>query len=139
MAACRRAALAGEACWAALGYAVVGPMAIRYDRLEQLAARLHKEARGGPFGETEALSALCGCTGAEFAQVLAHLGFRARPGDGATTFAAKQRPGRTGKPAADAPTAESQPKSAPRRKGRGKASCDPASPFAALQTLVAAK
>jgi hypothetical protein len=82
---------------------------------------------------------LCGCTGGEFAQVLAQLGFRARPRDGATAFAAKQRPGRAGKAAADAPAAESQPKSAPRRKGRDKASCDPASPFAALQTLVAAK
>jgi hypothetical protein len=150
--ACHLASAAGDACWAALGYAVVGPMAMRYDRLEQLAARLHKEARDGPFAETEALSALSGCSSADFAAVVSHLGFRALVprGGGGTVFAPKRRPGRNGRIQANSPTADggsadteagmkASGKAVQRRKERGKTSGDPTSPFAALQTLVGAK
>jgi ATP-dependent RNA helicase SUPV3L1/SUV3 len=150
MPGCRRKSEASEARWAALGYAVVGPMAIRYDRLEQLTARLHKEAREGPFAETAALSTLAGCSGADFAAVVGQLGFRARAprGGGVTVFAPKRRPGRSGKAQAKASTVDggtaaaktpAKGKAAQQRNGRDKTCGDPASPFAALQTLVGAK
>jgi len=149
MPACRRASEAQAGYWAALGYAVIGPMAIRYDQLERLSARLHKEAREGPFSENEALSALAGCGGAAFATVAGQLGFRARTPEGgaATVFVPKRRPGRKGKTRGKPPAATTETKTKPKPKGKtarqrkrpDKAAADPASPFAALQILVGAK
>jgi ATP-dependent RNA helicase SUPV3L1/SUV3 len=132
---------ASEGCWGALGYMLLGPMAMRYDRVEQLSARLHRAARGGPFVETAALAALAGCSGEDFAVVLARLGFRARPqGDGKPVcFALKRRPGRkdagngaSGKKGGDKPGGR-------RKRNRKPQEADPASPFAALKSLVIAK
>jgi ATP-dependent RNA helicase SUPV3L1/SUV3 len=139
LAPCQPAPRAPRACWAALGYAVTGPVALRYDRLEQLSARLHKEARHGPFAESEALSALAGCSGADFVAVLGRIGFRARPGDGAPSFVAKRRPGRKGKGARPKAGASAAPRDAGANGCGAGAAHDPESPFAALRTLVAAK
>jgi hypothetical protein len=138
---------ASEACWEALGYMVLGPVAMRYDRLEQLSARLFKEARGGPFTETDALAALAGCSGEAFAAVLGRMGFRARPraaGEPAR-FHSKRRPGRNGK-AGDAAkqiksAASADGKKKPRRRRNRHQDREPdhASPFAALKDLVTAK
>jgi ATP-dependent RNA helicase SUPV3L1/SUV3 len=135
-------AAASEACWSALGYLLFGPVALRYDRVEQLSAQLHRAARGGPFAETPALADLAGGGGEGFATVLARLGFRARPGEeGAPVlFAPKRRPGKQDAAAADAP-AKKRGKNGPRRKRakRPETAPDHASPFAALKTLVTAK
>jgi ATP-dependent RNA helicase SUPV3L1/SUV3 len=132
---CQPASRAPAGCWAALGYSVIGPLALRCDRIELLSARLHRDARRGPVPATEALSALAGCSGEALATVAESLGFRVRQQDGVATFVAKRRPGRGGNGAAtnaelDAP---------PRARGRRKDAHDPASPFAALRTLVPAK
>jgi ATP-dependent RNA helicase SUPV3L1/SUV3 len=138
-------AAASEACWGALGYLVLGPVALRYDRVEQLSSRLHRAARSGPFPETAALAALAGCGGEGFATVLAHLGFRARRGekDAPVLFALKRRPGRQETAAANAAGApgKKRKKSGPRRRrSKGQdAAPDHTSPFAALRTLVTAK
>jgi ATP-dependent RNA helicase SUPV3L1/SUV3 len=143
-AACEPAARYGGACWSALGYAVFGPMAIRYDRLEQLSASLHKEARGGLFAETPALSSLAGCSGEDFAAIVSRLGFRVRQGDGGPLFVPKRRSGRGGKQsvrknAADGAPAVAETAPGSRLNGRGRDRGDAASPFAALRTLVTAK
>jgi ATP-dependent RNA helicase SUPV3L1/SUV3 len=143
-AACEPAARLDGACWSALGYAVIGPMAIRCDRLEQLSARLHREARGGPFAETPALSSLAGCSGEDFAAIVSRLGFRLRQGDGGAVFVTKRRPGRGGKQGARKNAADGAPDAAKtaagsRLNGRERDHGDAASPFAALRTLVTAK
>jgi len=138
---------ASEACWEALGYMVLGSVALRFDRLEQLSARLFKEARGGPFAESDALARLAGCSGEAFATVLARMGFRPRPqaGDKPTLFHPKRRPGKAGKAndakkdtASDAP-ADGKKKPRRRRNRRQGRQPDHASPFAALKDLVTAK
>jgi len=138
---CDRSA-ASEDCLGALGYLLLGPVALRYDRVEQLSAQLHRAARGGPFAETATLSGLAGCGGDGFAIVLARLGFRARRAEkgGPVLFAPKRRPGKQDDAAADAP-AKKRGKSGPRRRRakRTDAAPDHASPFAALKTLVTAK
>jgi ATP-dependent RNA helicase SUPV3L1/SUV3 len=143
-AACESAARFDSACWSALGYAVIGPMALRYDRLEQLSAALHREARSGPFAETPVLSNLAGCVGDDFAAIVSHLGFRMRQGDGGPVFVPKRRPGRGGKQAGRKNGADGRPGAAAadpgsRVNGRERDSGDAASPFAALRTLVPAK
>jgi ATP-dependent RNA helicase SUPV3L1/SUV3 len=147
MAPAYASAEASEACWEALGYMVLGPVALRYDRLEQLSARLFKEARGGPFAETDTLGKLAGCRGEAFATVLAQMGFRARPqeGDKPTLFHPKRRPGKNGKAggkqkAANAAGSSDGKKKPRRRRNRRQGQApDHASPFAALKDLVTAK
>jgi hypothetical protein len=147
MAATYRASGASEACWEALGYAVLGPVAMRYDQIEQLSARLYKEARGGPFAETDGLVRLAGCSGAEFAIVLARLGFRSKQGKGDTPthFSPKRRPGksaRKGQTAKDGkkPQAVAAKRKTRKRRGsRAEPAFDHTSPFAALKDLVTAK
>ena len=143
MAPCYNWALASVDCWSALGYAVLGPVAMRYDRVEQLSARLHREVRSGPFAETEALAALAGCSGEDFATVLARIGFRARrQGDGKPVlFAPKRRPAKNDAAASDAPAKKGAGRSGPRRKRNWQQDPVPdhASPFAALKILVTAK
>ncbi|MPY73338.1 MAG: hypothetical protein GEU87_03680 [Alphaproteobacteria bacterium] len=136
MGPCQPASVASDACWAALGYLVIGPVAVRYDRLEQLSAQLHKEARGGPFGETETLSRMAGCSGADFAAILGRLGFRARRGEGADVFVLKRRPARGGKRSREKTGAGD---ANGRCLGGGEDLHDSGSPFAALRTLVTAK
>ena len=115
------------ASWQAIGYTRLGPMALRCDRAERLAAALRKTARRGPFAETPALAELAGCDGADFAAVLSRLGFRAEQVNGAMTFKPKRRPGRNGRRKSEA-------------ADRGRAAKHRArSPFASLNTLAPAK
>ncbi len=120
--------------WAAVGYVPLGSVALRCDRVEKLSAALRKVAKQGPFEETEALTALAGCSGSAFASVLSRLGFRGDPAEDGVVYKPKSRPNRQGKPGN---------KPAPRRakaKSRKKApDVDPGSPFAALRDLAIAK
>lgn len=147
MAPCYRSSGASEACWEALGYAVLGPVAMRYDRIEQLSARLFKAARRGPFGETESLAKLAGCSDEEFAAVLARLGFRMRrqDGDKPGLFVPKRRPGNAAARNGDGTGAKPADSAIAGKKSRKRRNRKPAleahrdSPFAALKDLVIAK
>ena len=108
--------------WAAAGYRVLGPRAIRADRLEALARALRKLSAQGEFTATAELQALAGCDSAAFESVLGALGYRARQGKDGVAF---RKPAR-------------QAKGAARRGGRKpKANAD--SPFADLKKLVSGK
>jgi ATP-dependent RNA helicase SUPV3L1/SUV3 len=108
--------------WAAIGYTVVGPRAIRADRLEALARELRKLSAQGEFAATAQLQALTGCEGPAFESVLGALGYRARQGEDGVTFRLPAR----------------RPKHKARR-GRRKGKPNVDSPFADLQKLVSGK
>ncbi|MEI9987748.1 MAG: hypothetical protein WDN69_34235 [Aliidongia sp.] len=73
----------------AIGYRVVGPRAIRVDRLEQLAAALRQRARlAGGFPLEPLLASSIGAPMAELPAVVAALGYRgAAQEDGVLRFA----------------------------------------------------
>jgi ATP-dependent RNA helicase SUPV3L1/SUV3 len=85
------AAAMAEGLYAACGYQVVGPRAVRADRLEHLAARAQGLARRGAFPASSELAGLIDCTPEELKPVLVSLGYRA---DSAGLFA---RPASRGK------------------------------------------
>jgi ATP-dependent RNA helicase SUPV3L1/SUV3 len=105
--------------WAAIGYTVLGPRAIRADRLERLARELRKLSAQGEFAAPAQLQALAGCEGPAFESVLGALGYRARQGGDGVTFRLPAR----------------RPKHKARR-GRRKSKANSDSPFAGLQKLV---
>ena len=70
---------------------MIGPRAIRVDRLEQLAASLRKLSRTGPFALAGALASLVGAPLAELPAIVAALGYRAKEIDGTVTFTAQPR------------------------------------------------
>ena len=93
----RRDAAVPEAGYAAMGYRVLGPRALRVDRLERFAAaarRQARQARQGPFTPTPALASLAGCRAAELPAVLTALGYRAvhDGADGSVRFPARPAP-----------------------------------------------
>ncbi|MGQ0662282.1 MAG: helicase-related protein [Pseudomonadota bacterium] len=68
---------------AACMYLPAGPLLVRADRLERLAAAARERARGGPFAATPELAALIGARPGDLAGVLAALGYRpVASGDG---------------------------------------------------------
>jgi ATP-dependent RNA helicase SUPV3L1/SUV3 len=75
----------------AIGYRVVGGLAIRADALERLSRAAHTLARQGPFAPTDALAAVIGGETAALEAVLADLGFRRRCDDGGLRFSARGR------------------------------------------------
>jgi hypothetical protein len=80
-----------DAYYAAIGYHVLGPRALRVDRVERLAAAARRLARQGAFAANPELSSLVGCPMAELAPVLVALGYRAVVAESGVTFVAKQR------------------------------------------------
>ena len=108
--------------WAATGYRVLGPRAIRADRLEALARSLRKLSAQGEFTATTELRALAGCDGAALESVLRALGYRARQDENSVTFSVPDR--------------KAKPRTR-RGKARPKANAD--SPFAGLKKLVTRK
>ena len=79
---------AGEApeFYAAIGYAVLGGMAVRVDRVERLAAALRHKAREGAITATPDLAAAAGCTVEDLGAILPVLGYRALEAESGTTF-----------------------------------------------------
>ena len=59
----------------AAGYRVLGPLALRVDMVERLAARAWALSRGGPFTAGPELLSLAGCGNGEMTEVLAALGY----------------------------------------------------------------
>ncbi len=64
--------------WMAIGFRVLGGMALRVDRLERLAAAARKRARGGPFAADAVLAGAAGIERARLAPLLEELGYRRR-------------------------------------------------------------
>jgi ATP-dependent RNA helicase SUPV3L1/SUV3 len=97
--------LAGAAYAEAIGYRVVGPRAIRVDRLEPLAAALRKRARlAGGFALEPELAALVGAPLAELPEIVAALGYRGAVQEGVLRFAPlPRRARRNGRGIAPAP------------------------------------
>ena len=73
----------------AIGYRVIGPRAIRVDRLEQFAATLRQRAKTeGGFPLEPALASMIGAPAAELPAIVAALGYRGAPReDGIVRFA----------------------------------------------------
>ena len=98
---------------AACGYLPAGPLYVRADRLEKLAATLRRRAHQGPFAATPDLAAIIGAKPRDLPAVLEALGYRpGRSGDSAELLfvpkPAKRRPRRrgTGGPGLHSPFAE---------------------------------
>ncbi len=76
----------------AMGYPLVGPRAIRADRLEALAARLRAKVRGEKkFLLEPELARLIGCTIGELAEVVIALGYRGETEDGEMRYRPRRR------------------------------------------------
>ena len=94
-----------DGLYEAMGYRVLGPRALRVDRVERLALAARRLARQGPFAPTPELIATAGCRKDELAGVLAALGYRAVMDASGITFHARRRP-QTRKPARHAVPAD---------------------------------
>ena len=75
----------------AAGYRLAGPLAVRIDALERLAAGAAKLAEQGPFAATDALAATVGVETAALATVLQALGYRRHGSGPDTTFERRGR------------------------------------------------
>jgi ATP-dependent RNA helicase SUPV3L1/SUV3 len=89
---------APKSFYTAIGYRVLGPRALRADRVERLAAAVRRLARQGPFAPTPDLASLAGCPKEELPGILAALGYRAVVEEGGVTFHPRLRRGGEGKP-----------------------------------------
>ena len=70
----------------AAGYRVLGPLALRVDMVERLAARAWALSRTGPFAVGPELLSLAGCGSGEMAEILAALGYRGTGSGNAITY-----------------------------------------------------
>jgi ATP-dependent RNA helicase SUPV3L1/SUV3 len=76
----------------AMGYRVLGPRALRVDRVERLAMAARRLARQGPFAPVPELVAIAGCRKDELPGMLAALGYRAVMDASGIRFHARRRP-----------------------------------------------
>jgi ATP-dependent RNA helicase SUPV3L1/SUV3 len=77
--------------YAALGRRVIGGLALRPDRLEQLSAAARARGQAGPFAGDAALAALAGVALGDLRRLLLGLGYRALIRDGVELFVARPR------------------------------------------------
>ncbi|MFZ5792312.1 MAG: helicase-related protein [Pseudomonadota bacterium] len=133
----------------ALGYRLVGGLAVRADALERLARQAHQLGRQGAFLATEPLRASVGCEAAALPALLRALGFRQSGEGGEATFALKGPRGLAGVARAAGSKAKGaaeetgprrrtkRPKAAAGRSARAgeRGKIDPHSPFAVLGRL----
>lgn len=131
----------------AVGYRTIGPIAIRVEILERVAAEAWSLSEKGPFAEPAALMNLLGCGAEDLAKVLARLGYQRETRDGEVRYRPRRREaGRTGRP----PSAETAPTGGKNRKpakgappgkrrratnSKPEPAFDPNSPFAKLREL----
>ncbi|HEX4507159.1 MAG TPA: helicase-related protein [Alphaproteobacteria bacterium] len=113
-----------SAYYAAIGFPVVGPRAIRVDMLDRLIARLRRATVDGAMPADPTIAPVLGCGKEEADQVLAVLGWGRREAEGVVTYR-RQRP--------------AQPAGAPRRRRVPPLTHDDRSPFAVLKQLGRAK
>jgi ATP-dependent RNA helicase SUPV3L1/SUV3 len=115
-----------DPAYGAMGYRVLGPLALRVDRLERFAAAARRLARQGPFGATPALAQLAGCSLDTLAAVLPVLGYRAAlDSDGGVSFHARSW----------RDTTVRRSRGAPRRARRAPRQAEAEGPFAKLKEL----
>ena len=95
------AASLGTAAYAeAIGYRIIGPRAIRVDRLEQLAVALRQRARAPDGFVLDAeLAVLIGAPSVDLPAIVTALGYRSRAQDGVLRFAPLPRRARRNRPA----------------------------------------
>jgi ATP-dependent RNA helicase SUPV3L1/SUV3 len=113
-----------HAYYAAIGFPVVGPRAIRIDMLDRLIARLRRATVEGTMPPDPTIAPVLGCGKEEADQVLAALGWRRRVTEGAVTYR-RQRP--------------AQSHNVSRRRRVPPLTHDERSPFAVLKQLGVAK
>jgi len=118
-----------RAFYEVVGYRPLGPLAVRIDIVERLAAKAFALSRTGPFAAGPELVTLCGCGAAEIAGVLAALGYRSRETEGGTVFV----------PASKRKRKEPRGKPPPRRPRKKVPDVDPDSPFAKLRELATSR
>jgi ATP-dependent RNA helicase SUPV3L1/SUV3 len=87
----RRDMAVADGLYEAMGYRVLGPRALRVDRVERLAMLARRLARQGPFGPQPELAQAAGCRKDELAGVLAALGYRAVMDASGIMFHARRR------------------------------------------------
>jgi ATP-dependent RNA helicase SUPV3L1/SUV3 len=75
----------------AIGWPIIGDIALRPDRLERLAAAARRLARQGPFEAREELAAIAGVEVAALHPLLLRLGYRAVRAEGEERFVARGR------------------------------------------------
>jgi len=80
-----------EAAYEAMGWRVLGPLVLRADRLERLAAAARRLARQGRFPATPELAATAGCAVEGLAAALPALGYRVIRAGEAVFFQARRR------------------------------------------------
>ena len=135
----------------AIGYRHLGPLAVRLEILERVAADAWDLAAKGPFAEPAQLMNLMGCNADGLAEVLKRLGYQRDASGETVTYRPKRRQaGRTGQPRSPKPqvakghkaAAKPDGKKKPNRKPAAKAdrpkqerAPDPNSPFAKLLEL----
>jgi ATP-dependent RNA helicase SUPV3L1/SUV3 len=110
-----------KAFYEAVGYRPLGPLAVRVDIVERLAARAFNLSRRGQFAVVPELLTLVGCSGEDMVGILSALGYQAIVGETSVTF----RPVKRGK---------GNGKIRDRRRPQ-KDRADPDSPFAELRAL----
>ena len=107
-----------------LGYRILGPLAVRVDLVERVAARAWTLAKTGPFAPPPELPGLVGCDPGEMAAILAALGFEQVQQGGAQAFRPRRR---------------RREKDRPRFARAKRAGKGGDSPFAALKDMVGAE
>jgi ATP-dependent RNA helicase SUPV3L1/SUV3 len=101
----------------AIGYRVLGPVAVRIDRLDRLALELERRAKAGPVVADGALGEIIGCRKQDLPALMVAFGWRALEGPEGTRYAPVRSRDRRG-------------------QGRSTAAQGPAdSPFAVLKEL----
>ena len=118
------------AFYGAIGYRVMGKLAIRIDMIERIAESAWMLNRKGPFVMTPELFALGGCGPDEMAGVLKLLGYRQSKKEGVTYF--KFSPIRSTKAPGNSKTSKTVKKHTPVKR---RAHYNADSPFAVLRTM----
>ncbi|HZL59981.1 MAG TPA: helicase-related protein [Stellaceae bacterium] len=125
-AAPRDAAIPDDA-YRAMGFRILGPRILRFERFERLAAATRRLARQGAFAATPELAALAGCGLGDLTAVLRALGYRAaidKDGKATSFHVARHRP---------------QPRGHGRERARGPIRHAADGPFAKLKELSVAR
>jgi ATP-dependent RNA helicase SUPV3L1/SUV3 len=112
-----------------IGYRPLGPITVRLEILERIAADAWELSKKGPFAEPAPLMNLLGCGADELGEVLKRLGYQRETKAGTVAYRPKRRQaGRTGKPSSSKNSTKAK-QVAPRQN------MDADSPFAKLREL----